>query len=139
MLARLSYIVGHAVVLHLAVIMVLFALPVLSFCQDYTSSKTPAPQRGMSFHDVVKAYGPPLEKKELESRRGDVWTYPEMKVIFQHGRLVAWVWRGDSPLTQSSSMASSASDASVLYESSQLNKQQLESLLGEIVSDLDNR
>lgn len=47
-------------------------------------------KQDMSFYDVVRLLGAPLEKKESETKREDVWLYPEQKVFFHEGKVVAW-------------------------------------------------
>jgi len=50
----------------------------------------------MSYYDVVKLWGPPKEKLELESKREDVWIYYDNKVIFSQGKVVAWMPLGEA-------------------------------------------
>lgn len=42
---------------------------------------------GMAYHEVITAWGAPIEKREHESRREDVWIYPELLVHFKEGRV----------------------------------------------------
>ena len=42
---------------------------------------------GMSYRDVLDAWGPPVEKVEKEARRMDVWVYDDSRVEFSNGKL----------------------------------------------------
>lgn len=50
----------------------------------------PPLEPGMSVGDVLIRWGDPEDKVEHESRRTVVWDYPDGKVIFLEGRLVAF-------------------------------------------------
>ena len=43
---------------------------------------------GMEFYDVLKLWGPPLEKREYHGRHRDVWNYPDVRIVFEDGKLV---------------------------------------------------
>ncbi|NLF24098.1 MAG: hypothetical protein GX589_00360 [Deltaproteobacteria bacterium] len=43
---------------------------------------------GMAFKQVLDAWGAPLEKHELETKRENIWIYQTKKVIFKEGRVV---------------------------------------------------
>jgi hypothetical protein len=45
---------------------------------------------GQSYRDVLMLWGPPDEKIEMESRRRDIWKYPNGQAVFENGRVVAW-------------------------------------------------
>ncbi len=97
-------------------------------------------ERGMSYYDVVRLLGAPLDKKELESRRGDIWKYPNQKIIFQGGKVVAWMREDEAGIAGSESSAASGEDGSLMVtQEKDLDKRDLENLLGEIVSDLDQK
>ncbi len=57
------------------------------------------PRNGMSFHEVLKLYGAPLERKEREARRETVWEYPERQIFFKEGRVVAWASGGQKSMS----------------------------------------
>ena len=56
--------------------------------------RLPPLSNSMSFHDVLKAWGAPQDKQELEAKRQDIWVYPAARVIFQNGRVAAWFQEG---------------------------------------------
>lgn len=63
--------------------------PLIGVAQE-TREPSAQLRQGMSFYDVLKAWGPPREKKESEAKREEVWQYESGKVIFQDGKAVAW-------------------------------------------------
>lgn len=44
----------------------------------------------MSYYDVLKSWGPPIEKEERESKREHVWMYEDARVVFQEGKVSSW-------------------------------------------------
>ena len=47
--------------------------------------------QGMSVAQVLKLKGPALEKSEFESKREELWIYPEEILGFREGVLVTWL------------------------------------------------
>lgn len=52
--------------------------------------KIPSLDRGMGYLDVIKAWGPPTEKQQFETKRRDIWYFPYGKVSFFEGRVKDW-------------------------------------------------
>ena len=48
------------------------------------------PAAGMTYGEVIKLWGPPLEKREKELKREEEWRYAEARVIFRGGRVASW-------------------------------------------------
>ena len=90
-------------------------------------------KHGMSFYDVLKSLGTPQEKLEREAQREEVWIYANRKIIFQEGKVVAWS-DGTSPKHAPQQPSTALADAKV-----QSDPKQVESLLGEILSDLNSK
>ncbi len=54
------------------------------------AAKFPPLQAGMAFHEVVYLWGSPAEKSERETKREDLWRYPQGEVLFREGVVVSW-------------------------------------------------
>ena len=50
---------------------------------------------GMNYQDVTQAFGDPVEKMEYESKREEVWKYPEAEIRFSKGRIKGVVLSGE--------------------------------------------
>lgn len=46
---------------------------------------------GLTYRDVIRLWGAPHERREMEAKRETVWEYGPRKVFFKEGRVVAWV------------------------------------------------
>ena len=47
-------------------------------------------EKGMSNNEVLKIWGAPADKIEMEAKREEKWIYGNAKVIFSQGRVIAW-------------------------------------------------
>jgi hypothetical protein len=44
---------------------------------------------GMSYRDVLRLWGGPVEKQEFEAKREDLWLYSSKKVRFKEGKVIS--------------------------------------------------
>lgn len=75
------------------------------------SPRKPPLAPDMSYGDVLRLWGDPLEKTVKETSRIEIWEYKTEKVIFTAGKVSAW-----SGADQQSSLASSDGSAQVEVE-----------------------
>ena len=80
-------------------------------CSEVALAKVPNPplMTGMGTEEVVKSWGPPQEKIERETKREEIWRYPEGDLIFRQGHLVNFP--GFVAAESKNSVASSAESA----------------------------
>lgn len=86
--------------------------------------------RQMGYSEVLQLWGAPIEKIEKETKRQDVWRYPDAKVIFNKGRVVAWSYIDDNSATSPviSSQEAESSEPSLVDDS------QVEDILKDIMA-----
>ena len=82
---------------HIPCFLLCASLLLLCFCtaaSGENSGPRPELSNSMSYYEVVKLWGAPQEKHELEAKRQDIWIYSDYKVIFSQGKVVAWINTG---------------------------------------------
>lgn len=55
---------------------------------------------GMTRNEVLKLWGPPVEKLEYEAKREDLWVYKETEVRFREGKVKWAKYREGSPFAK---------------------------------------
>jgi hypothetical protein len=90
-------------------------------------------KNGMSFYEVLKNWGTPLEKRQHESLHEEIWVYNSGKIIFQDGKVVAW--------TIPSAHARRAGDGQIITgltpsAEQEQDRKKAEEILGEILKDI---
>ena len=110
----------------------------LFLCAGTPQAEVPRPklELHMGYADVLTRWGPPVEKREFESKREDLWLYGEEKVIFRNGKVIAW---SDAPSSPSKRMAAQAEKKLRLDKSSKgrdLEDSKKEQAVEEILEDL---
>lgn len=76
---------------------------------------------GMTFAQVLKAWGPPLNKQEFEVKREDLWAYSKYQVVFKNGKLSSWTSNEEIQLASNSS---NPEDKNSKKDSDKTNKDQ---------------
>lgn len=109
------------------------------------SGLRPKLANSMSYYEVLKAWGPPLEKHEHEAKREDIWMYGDSKVIFSNGKVVAWMHLNNTqqPIREAASNDEaktiegfgSAIDDSSDFHADNGNEEQVEQILRDIMQD----
>ena len=105
--------------------------------------KLPPLQTGMTYSEVVGAWGAPEDRDEREIKRQNVWYYKSAQVVFEEGRVQAWEYRNNSDGTKSAtggvgpaheSVKSTPKPAVPTTEKSEHSE--IDDLLGEIMKDV---
>ena len=60
------------------------------WAQDAHKVPNSALEKGMSRNAVLKMWGAPGDKLEMEAKREEKWIYDNANVIFSQGRVIAW-------------------------------------------------
>lgn len=76
---------------------------------------------GMTFTQVLKAWGPPLNKQEFEVKREDLWEYSKYQLVFKNGKLDSWKSNAEMQLASNSS---NSEDKNSQKDSDKTNKDQ---------------
>lgn len=92
---------------------------------------------GMSLYDVLQAWGPPDDKQQAEAKKQETWRYGSGKVIFQDGKVVAWIHpqEGYRSATEEPSADAIVKDSVTAAPPSGTHRAVVEEILGEILSN----
>ena len=112
----------------------IFAAALCAHASD-TEPVPSEPAEGMTYQQVLKSWGAPLEKRELETKREDVWLYSSKSVTFKEGRVIeiSDTWSGDQSAALSKTAGQEPSPPPVMKPSREPEGKVVEEILTEIM------
>jgi len=78
---------------------------------------------GMTFSQITRLLGSPVEKIEKEAKREDIWTFRESKLIFKEGRLRALMYNDIEMALSDEKLAETSSEDNLESEVTAVNGQ----------------